>query len=114
MNRDSLRPLTMLLVICFVFVSVICQAQSPGLVSTSHYLSYSQKSESQAKNLVQFLFEEKEGEKGSEKHAALFAEEQANAAHTFVNPFLSKLQGFLPAPSITAIPLYISYRRLLV
>lgn len=69
MNRNRLRPLASLLVLCFLLVSVLSRSATNTSDANSFHTFYSQKSEAGIKRIIQVIIEEKEGEKGSEKQS---------------------------------------------
>lgn len=70
MNRNRLKPVASLLVLCFLLVSVVSRSSVSAAESGTFHTFYSQKSETDFKRIVQLIIEEKEGEKGSEKQSA--------------------------------------------
>jgi hypothetical protein len=81
MNRISLRPLTSLLVLCFMLVSVVSRSAGSAADGATACTLHVPTSHAAGKRFLQLIIEEKEGEKGSDKSAALHTVLRAYSSH---------------------------------
>jgi len=103
-----------MLVLCFLLVSVVSRSAGLGFVSSSSNTFYQQKSKDGTKSLIQLLVEEKEGEKGSEKHSTFYNTTQSyriDSTFCLADFSLKICDARLPSG---ALPLYLKKRSILI